>query len=138
MDKIPDKILNKNLYIKVRDKIYKDIPKHSAYRSMIIIKEYQKQGGKIKKKLEEKSGLTIWIREKWINLTPYAEGIINSIDKSPKCGERHPKQKGPSVCRPSIKINKDTPIIAKNYTKKQIQKAVKIKSSGKRIEWSKL
>lgn len=135
---IPKKIINKKLYSDVKKDIYKKYPTHSAYRSGLIMKEYEKRGGKIKKTTNEKPGLSIWFKEKWLNLTPYAEGLVKTISDSPPCGKRHPNQKGPSVCRPSIKINNETPNLAKSYNKKQIQNAVSIKKQGKRINWDKL
>ena len=36
---------NKKLYEKVKDEIYKEYPKHSAYRSGLLVKEYKKRGG---------------------------------------------------------------------------------------------
>ena len=37
---------NKKLYEKVKKEIYAKIPKHSAYRSGLVVKEYKKRGGK--------------------------------------------------------------------------------------------
>lgn len=133
MNNIPDKVKNKDLYKKVRSEIFKKYPKHSAYRSGLVMKEYQKQGGKLDEKKKKDSGLERWFDEKWVNLTPYSEGLGNKLQFP--CGKRADKQKGPSVCRPSIKVNKDTPSLAQSYSKKQIQKAVSIKKKGKVIKW---
>tara|TARA_R100000231_G_scaffold138623_1_gene117416 strand:- start:70 stop:483 length:414 start_codon:yes stop_codon:yes gene_type:complete len=137
MDKAPTKIKNKKLYLKIKKDIYKRIPKHSAYRSALILKEYKKKGGKIDEKLEKKGNLNRWFREEWTNLTPFAEGLTKDKLKYP-CGKKAPKQKGKSVCRPSKKINKNTPKLAQSYSKEQIQKAIKIKNLGKVINWEKL
>lgn len=143
MDEVPAKIKNPRLYKKVKKEIYKKNPKHSAYRSLQILKEYKKQGGQIDES-KKRNGLTTWLNEKWINLTPFAEGSIRNISQSPKCGTRGTRgtlgtnQKGPSICRPSKKVNKDTPKLAQNFSKKQIQKALEIKKSGNRIDWNKL
>ena len=80
--------------------------KHSAYRSMKLAKE-----GKTEKR---DGNLRRWIDEDWRNLTPYAEGLVNSINDTEECGKRHKEQKGKSVCRPMKKVNKDTPKTADN------------------------
>lgn len=138
MDIVPEKIINKSLYKKIRNKIIKENPKNSAYRSLLIIKEYKNQGGKLKEEQEKKSNLRNWVEEDWRNLTPYAEGLINNINDSPICGKKHKNQKGPSICRPFKKINKNTPKLGTEYTKKEIKKAYNIKKEGKRINWSNL
>lgn len=123
------KFKNKKLYIKVFNevnKIFRGRP--SAYRSAAVVREYVKQGGLLDKS-KSSGGLERWLyRENWKNLTPFSEGLAGKKDFA--CGKKHPKQKGPSVCRPEKDLNK--------YTKKQIQEAVKIKSKGGVIQWKKL
>ena len=134
---IPDKVVNKKLYLKVKKEVYDKIPKHSAYRSGVVMKTYKDRGGKVKEIGDDKN-LSRWFKEKWVNLTPYGEGLVNSKFLY-ACGERHPSQKGPSVCRPSVKVDKDkTPVIAQKFNKTQIKKAIKIKKNKKRIVWSEL
>ena len=41
---------NKKLYEKVKDEIYKKYPKHSAYRSGLLVKSYKEAGGTYKGK----------------------------------------------------------------------------------------
>ena len=41
---------NKKLYEKVKAEIYKKHPKHSAYRSGLLVQEYKRQGGTYKGK----------------------------------------------------------------------------------------
>ncbi len=138
MDKVNSKYKNKQLYIDVKNEISKKYSKHSAYRSMAIQKEYKSRGGIIEG--DNKKDLKKWRKEKWINLTPYALGDIKKITDAPKCGEKHPKQgNNKSICRPSKRINKKTPKLARSYTKEEIKKALKLKNLGvKKIEWQKL
>ena len=103
--------------------------KPSAYRSMQLAKE-----GKTK---ESDGDLKRWVNEKWRNLTPKVLGDT----KFYACGTKSPEQikKGlPSICRPTVKVNSNTPILAQSYTKQQIKKAVNIKAKGGRINWDKL
>ena len=137
LEDVPDKVVNKQLYLRVKREIYDNIPKHSAYRSGMIMKTYKYRGGKVKETGDGKN-LSRWFKEKWVNLTPYGEGLVNN-KLVYACGERHPDQKGPSVCRPSVKIDsKKTPIVAQKFDRAQIKKAVKIKANKKRIVWSEL
>jgi hypothetical protein len=107
------------------------IPKPSAYRSMRLSSlGLQKPSEKTESKLK------IWKKEDWQNLT----AKITDHEKLP-CGKRGKKQEQlglPSVCRPTIKINKQTPQLASNFTKAQILKAIKLKSNGERIIWKNL
>jgi len=133
------KFLDKELYFKAKRIADNTYEKHSAYKSMFLVNTYKKLGGKIDDSIKNKSGTEKWNNEKWKNLTPYALGNIKSIKKTPACGYRGKNQKdNPSICRPTIKIDKTTPKLAQDYTKSQIKKALKIKKTGKNITWNKL
>jgi hypothetical protein len=133
------KFLDKELYFKAKRIADNTYEKHSAYKSMFLVNTYKKLGGKIDDSIKNKSGTEKWNNEKWKNLTPYALGNIKSIKKTPACGYRGKNQKdNPSICRPTIKIDKTTPKLAQDYTKSQIKKALKIKKTGKNITWDKL
>jgi len=107
--------------------------KHSAYRSMKLASE-----GKTKPTTKKNKGaLQRWSNENWINLS-----ALLTDNKELPCGTKGKKQKEkdiPSVCRPKKKVNEKTPKpLAKDLTKKQIEKAIKIKKEGKRINWKDL
>lgn len=133
------KFLDKKIYERAKKIVDERHKKHSAYKSMDLIKTYKKElGGKIDE-TKDKKGTNKWLKEKWINLTPYALGNVKNIKDSPKCGVKGKKQgKNPSICRPSKKVNKSTPQTAEKYTKKQLVKAVNIKKKGKTINWNEL
>jgi hypothetical protein len=78
-----------------------------------------------------------WMDESWRNLTPLTLGDKKFYECGKKSKEQQQK-KLPSICRPTIKINEETPKLAKSYNITQLKKAVKIKKSGKRIDWKKL
>jgi len=104
--------------------------KHSAYRSMKLGAE-----GKTKPTNKDNEGaLQRWTDEKWLNLN-----ALIYLGKELPCGTKYKGQKEPTVCRPKKKISEKTPTpLAKDLTKKQIEKAIEIKKKGKRIDWSKL
>ena len=56
---------NKKLYENVKEEIYKKHPKHSAYRSGLLVQEYKRQGGTYKGKEKQDEGLNMWFRSKW-------------------------------------------------------------------------
>ena len=104
------------LYNKTKKQIYKKIPKHSAYRSGILVQTYKKKfknkygtkkspykGNKTKSK---KRGLTRWFKEKWVN----------------QRGEIGYKYKN-DIYRPSKRITKKTPLTHKELSKKEINRA---------------
>jgi len=97
------------LYNKVKqyaDKIY---TKPSAYKSGFIIKEYKKLGGEFKNDHKSKN-LKRWFNEKWVDLTD---------DK------QYP------VMRPSIRINKKTPLTVDEIDKNDLKKQIKLKQKLK-------
>lgn len=107
---------NIKLYNKVKKQIYKRIPKHSAYRSGILVQTYKKKfknkngtmkspykGNKIK---TMKKGLTRWFKEKWVN----------------QRGENGYKYKS-DIYRPSKRITKQTPLTHNELSKKEINRA---------------
>jgi len=132
---IPDNIINKNLYKKAKteaDKVYK---RPSAYKSMFISKKYKELGGKYKNNSINNSKLDIWRSEKWMSVKDYLEGKIIPCG-SPSIGR--------NACRPTVKINKDTPLtiqeLIKKHGKTKLKEIVnkKIKNMDKRINWNKL
>jgi|TARA_R100000084_G_scaffold107341_1_gene67132 hypothetical protein len=134
------KFLDKNIYKKAKKIADSTYEKNSAYKSLFMISKYKELGGKIDEK-KSSMGTEIWLKEKWKNLTPYATNEIKKINDLPVCGTRTKKQikeKLPSICRPTKKVNSKTVKLAQDYTKKQIKKALKIKVNKKRIDWSEL
>lgn len=135
---VPEKIKNKNLYLKVKEEVIKNYPKHSAFRSMLIIKEYKKRGGEINEKKEKKSGLNLWLKEEWINVYAYLKE-----NKIVKCGDERYVDK--SACRPLKRITSKTPItlpeLLKIHSKEKILKAIEKKNKDPqqtRMNWKTL
>lgn len=102
------KILDTILYNKVKKEADKKYKKPSAYKSGWIVKTYKERGGMYQDTNKEKN-LKRWFKEKWKDVG----------------GKEYP------VYRPTIRINKKTPLtvneINKNNLKKQIQLKQKIK-----------
>ena len=131
-----DKFANKKIYEKAKKLADEKYKRNSAYKSMFIMQTYEELGGKVIS--DKKSKLNNWLKENWVNLTGVALGKTKLKD-APECGIKDKNQgKNPSICRPSVKVNKDTPKLAQNFSKSQLKKALKIKNEGKRIDWSKL
>ena len=111
--------------------------KPSAYRSMHIAR-LRGYSGNNNNKNKNDNELEKWILARWENLT----ARLTDGDKFYKCGEKGKNQKLlnlPSVCRPSVKIDETTPTpLAGELTKKKIETAIKIKQTGKRINWKEL
>ena len=76
-----------DLYDKIKKIVYKDIPKHSAYRSGILVQKYKKaffdKYGNKSPYIGERTkgkGIGRWFREKWVNQRTYREDIISSCE----------------------------------------------------------
>ena len=114
---------DKKLYEMVKKRVYKKIPKHSAYRSGVLVQTYKKSfkkkyGNKdpyIGKKTKKK-GLSRWFLEKWRN----QRGKVGYKYKS-------------DVYRPTRRITKKTPTTFSELTKKQIKRARTIKLKKGRV-----
>ena len=97
---------NQELYDKVKKQIYDKYPKHSAYRSGLLVKTYKEQGGKYIGKENKSSGLNRWFKEKWVN----SRGNV---------GYKHKND----IYRPTVRVNKNTPKTFKELTDKEIKEA---------------
>ena len=112
------------LYEKVKKEIYKKHPKHSAYRSGLLVQKYKKDFKKkygkknpyIGKKTKKK-GLKRWFDEEWVN----------------QRGEVGYKFKN-DIYRPSKRITKKTPITHSELSNKEIKRARKVKYTKGRIK----
>ena len=104
---------DKKLYIKIKSKVIKLYPKHSAYRSGKIVQEYKKE---FKRKFPTKSpyigkknkkqGLLRWFAEQWESDTGKKKYTSSY-----------------SVYRPKIRITKNTPKTFGEISKINIKKA---------------
>ncbi len=108
--------------------------KHSAYKSMMLAKL-----GLSKPTTDKNKGnLQNWTNARWENLT----AKLTDGDKFYNCGERGKNQKLlnlPSVCRPSVIIDSNTPKpLSNQLSNDQIQKSIKIKQKGLRINWKEI
>ncbi len=108
---------NQKLYDKVKAEIYKKIPKHSAYRSGLLVKEYKKRGGTYTGKKAEDKGLSRWFKEKW----------------KTQDGKTTYKKKG-DIFRPTKRITKDTPKTMGELSKKDKERAMKEKKNKGRVK----
>lgn len=138
---VPEKFIDKELYREIRKEVKKEYPKHSAYRSMKIVKEYKDRGGKINEDLEKNSDLQRWIEEDWKNLSCIATGSCEypktqkEWESLNECGTKYPDQTVSTICRPVKRTSNATPKTAQYFNKKQIEKAQRMKNKGERIEW---
>lgn len=128
--KVPDNVKNKKLYLKIKNKIQKEVNKKKrrwgAYDSGRLVKEYKKLGGKYSNnnsKSKKNSDLDRWYKEKWIDAC--------SLPKVKSCGRtKKTIKKKITYCRPSIIVDHKTPKTVQELTKKQILKRCKIKSKN--------
>ena len=118
-----NKPVDQKLYDRIKARIKREIPKHSAYRSGIIVTKYKeafkKKYGSRKSPYTGKknsAGLARWFKEDWRN----QRGEVGYKYKS-------------DVYRPTKRITKKTPTTFKELSKKQISKARVIKKHKGRV-----
>lgn len=110
---------NQILYNKIKDEVYKKYPKHSLYRSALIQKLYQAEGGKYSGKIDEKMNIKKWFKQEWVSLNDWLRGYeikCGNSDTQKKYGE-YP------LCRPKA--------IAEKLTKPQIKEMISEKNKLK-------
>jgi len=97
---------DQKLYDSVKKSIYKKIPKHSAYRSGLLVKSYKERykkkhgaGSAYKGTKNKKKGLGRWFKEEWRN----QRGGVGY------------KKKG-DIYRPTKRVTKKTPATEKKKT----------------------
>jgi len=111
------------LYNKVKKQIYKKYPKHSAYRSGILVRSYKEQFkkkyGNTKPYLGKKSTsrLVRWFKEEWRN----QRGTTGYKFKS-------------DIYRPTRRISKSTPTTFSELSKKQLTRARREKKKKGRVK----
>ena len=104
---------NIHLYNKVKKYIYKKYPKHSAYRSGLLVQKYKQEFKKLHPhsnpyigQTSKFEGLSRWFKEDW---------------KSDTGKYYYSSQK--SIYRPDKRITKKTPKTFSELSKKEIQRA---------------
>ena len=111
---------NQKLYDEIKKRVYKKYPKHSAYRSGILVKEYKKAykgpGEPYIGKKPKLTGLSRWFKENWKSDT----GHYGYTSKS-------------SVYRPTKRITSKTPKTFSELTIKEIERAKREKYLKGRI-----
>lgn len=112
-----------DLYEKIKKDIYLKYPKHSAYRSGLLVKSY-KEAYQNKYKKDDayignknKDRLIRWFSEEWKN----QRGEIGYKYKS-------------DIYRPTKRISEDTPTTFKELTPKRIKEAMKEKAKKGRVK----
>jgi len=118
---------NMKLYNTIKKKVVENYPKHSAYRSMMIVKEYKKAGGIYTNDKSNKMNTKKWLGQKWSSLNDYHHN--NEIVK---CGSSNTKEKFNEypVCRPLSIIKKlSHPQMKKLIDEKNILKEKPLKAS---------
>lgn len=132
---IPKNVLDPKIYKKAKKKaVEKFGDKSSAYRSMYIVSQYKKMGGRYSGSKQEakKRGVSRWIKEGWIQVIPFLES-----------GTRVPCGSGDNTkaCRPTKKMDSSTPITLQELIKihgkkKLLELAIKKRNNmDRRINW---
>lgn len=123
---------NPDLYEKVKKEVYRDIPKHSLFRSAQVVKRYKNAGGQYSGK--KTNGITNWFKANWISVND-----MYHDNKTVPCGSSNAKKKYDEypLCRPKDIVDKMSKpqmkklIDAKNKTKDKPIKTSKVLDTDK-------
>jgi hypothetical protein len=99
----------------------------SAYASGMVVKEYKRimslkgrEPYEIKQ-TKQMNPLTRWFKEKWIN-----------IATGKQCGRKSSGEKEYPTCRPSVKVSKQTPLLANELSPTERKQLIQKKSTSKK------
>ena len=123
-------ILDKKLYALARQKADAVYKKSSAYKSGYIIKVYKELGGRYKDDNKQKK-LTRWFKEEWKDIGNSAQVLQSQHAGGPYASKDARAHKNYPVYRPTIRINKGTPLTYDEIDKKQLKKQIKLKQEIK-------
>lgn len=102
-------INNPTLYEKAKKIVYKQYPKHSAYRSGQLVKKYKELGGTYSGKKPTKTGIARWFKEEWADIG----------------NKEYP------VYRPTKRVSKETPLTVSEIDPVQAKKQIALKQKIK-------
>jgi hypothetical protein len=117
---------NKKLYDSVKKKAdTMFLSKTGIYKSSWIVREYKRLGGKYKGSKPRSSGLKRWYNERWVDLNRPIKNSKGKVIGYKPCGRPDLSKKSAyPLCRPSVRVTRNTPKTHKELTKKSIQKAL--------------
>jgi hypothetical protein len=111
------------LYERIKTSVYKQYPKHSAYRSGLLVQQYKKayqekhgDSNAYVGKKQKTEGLTRWFAENWKN----QRGEVGYKTQS-------------DIYRPTKRITKETPKTFSELSQSEIKQARKQKASTGRV-----
>ena len=104
---------NQKLYNEIKKRIYYENPKHSLFRSALLVKEYKDKGGEYDDESKPDMNINKWFEQNWISLNDY----YHNKSKVP-CGSSNTEMKFNEypLCRP-LKI-------AESLTQEQMKKMI--------------
>lgn len=110
--------LDKELYDKIKKDVYYKYPKHSLFRSALIVKKYINDGGKYKGE-DNDMNIKKWFQQNWLSVNDYLR------DEEIKCGvsDTNKKYGEYPLCRPKSILEK----LSKSDMKKMINKKNELK-----------
>ena len=125
--KVPDNVINPVLYKRAYETVTKTYGSQtSAYRSMAIVKEYKRMGGKYKGAVDKGKGVRRWLKESWVMVVPYIER-----GRVIPCGNVSRRK---HACRPLVRVDarKTPPTIDELLRKHGKDKMVRLARTKKR------
>ena len=108
---------NPALYQRIKTRLFKEMPTHSAYRSGLLVQEYKRQGGTYIGTKPRSTGLKRWFKESWRN----------------QRGGRGYQKKG-DVYRPTKRINDKTPVTLQELSAAELRAAMRKKAEAGRVD----
>lgn len=131
--------MDKDLYERIKKKVYSQYRVHSAYRSGALVKLYKEQGGKYcvpskrgkcrPSKRRPSTGLTRWYKEKWDDIGKRFSRTRSAYIRSHS--KRGKKYKWYPVYRPTRRVDSSSPLTVDEIDPKHAREQMRRKQSYK-------
>jgi len=126
MSPIPENVVDKRLYGTIKARIHEDLRRKGirwgVYASGRLVREYKAAGGEFTDSKKKEKGISRWFMQRWINVCE-----SRPPDKMVECGRNDATKGRFPVCRPYIRVSKDTPTTYDEVPKEEIAKACRRK-----------
>lgn len=120
--------LDPALYAAVKRDVYSTHPKHSAYRSGMLVREYKRRGGRYAAgKPRSSTGLARWFKERWVDACEWQHGRVKPCGRG---GATRRTRKYP-YCRPTVRVSSATPTTVDKLTAAEIRRNCRTKHREK-------
>ena len=124
---IPKNVLDPVIYYQARERVKRRVKTWpSAYASGQVVNAYKRDGGRYRGS-KKNTDLDRWYQEHWVNICEKNGEHSKYLECSSDESKRYP------YCRPSVRVNSQTPKTVGELSKTKIKEMCSVKKSKKKV-----